>query len=547
MLLNKLNDVSCDVLVIGGGGAGLRAAIEAREMGADVLVVSKYRVGYGNNTIISMATFAAVGESSDPRDKAEVHLRDTVIGGRFLTDQRLAMTVAQGAGRQIAFLEKCGARFLRKGGRLKAIHAPGHSYRRHARAEQGTGFSRPLIKYAKKIGVRFADRVFITRLFRSKNGRIAAATGITRDGQFLTFQGRCLVLTTGGYAQIYLHTNNAPGITGDGHALAFDIGLPLKDMEFVQFYPTAAGKTGTRLIVYEDLILDDNAVLRNAQGDDIIARHGLDDPMVMTRDRLARAIMQEVLEGRGVEGGMIMDLSKASEHHLNQYQSLFETPDNRSFIVSPTAHFCSGGVIITENAETRVPGLFAAGEICAGVHGANRIAGNALSEVFAMGGIAGRNAALKAGEIDQPELPKKEIAAERARIESLTSNGKENLRELRSQVKEVMWYKAGITRHGSDLERALEKIEEFNSRTSRLQLKHFSDVIRALEIDYMLTSAEMVCRAALLRTESRGGQYRSDYPEEDNNQWLKNIVINKQDSGMKLKTVPVSMDFIKPN
>ncbi|MDB4443810.1 FAD-binding protein [bacterium] len=318
-------------------------------------------------------------------------------------------------------------------------------------------------------------------------------------------------------------------------------------MEFVQFYPTAAGKGWTRVVLYEDLILDDKAVLRNAEGDDIIARHGLDDAMTMTRDRLARVIMQEVLAGRGVEGGVIMDLSKASERHLNQYQSLFGTPGNRSFIVSPTAHFCSGGVMITESAETRVPGLFAAGEICAGVHGANRIAGNALSEVFVIGGIAGRNAALMAGEIDRPERPEKEITAERARLESLIARGNENLRELRRQIKEVMWYKAGITRNGRGLESALEKMEAFHSRTRRLQLNHFGEVIRALELRNMLVSAEMVCLAALLRTESRGGHYRIDYPEEDNKKWLKNIVINRQDSMMKLKTVPVSMDIIKPD
>jgi len=257
--------------------------------------------------------------------------------------------------------------------------------------------------------------------------------------------------------------------------------------------------------------------------------------------------MLESREGRGGEGWVIMDMSKASEHYVNQYQSLFKTPDNRSFVVAPTTHFCSGGVMINERTETRIPGLFAAGEVCGGVHGANRIAGNALAEAFAMGGIAGKNAAMMSREIDQPEVPEEEITAEKARLESLSSDGNEKVRELRRQLKEVMWYHASVTRHARDLEGALEKIEAFKSRTGSLKLNDFGDVIDALELRNLLVSAEMVCRAALLRTESRGGRYRSDNPEENNAYWLKNIVINRQDSGMTLKTVPVSMDIIKPD
>jgi succinate dehydrogenase/fumarate reductase flavoprotein subunit len=547
MELSKLNVVSCDVLVIGGGGAGLRAAIEAGEMGADVLVVSKYRVGYGNNTIISKATFAASSGWADRRDNPEVHVKDTVIGGRFINDQKLVAAVAEESGAQIAFLEKCGVRFLKRAGDIRALHPPGHSYPRHVRAdpEIGRSITLPLRKYAGEKGVRFADRVFITRLFSSKDGRITAAMGITHDGRTLAFQGNCFVLATGGFGQMYLHTNNAPGITGDGQALAFESGLPLRDMEFVQFFPTAAGKTGTRIIVYEDLIVGNNAVLRNSNGDDIIAKHGMDNSFAVTRDRLTRAILQEILEGRGVEGGVIMDLSGASEKLLVEYQSLFRDPDKKEFIVSPTTHFCNGGIIVNENAETDLPGLFAAGEVCAGVHGANRLAGNALAEAFAMGSIAGRKAALKAREIDRPELPEKAITAEKARLESLLSKGSRPLRELRRSIKEVMWYKAGIIRNGRDLEEAIGQIEEFNSLIPELQLKDFRELIKSLELQNVLNLAEMVCRAALLRTESRGAHYRSDCPEENNKDWLKNIVISKKDSGMKLQTVPVSMDIIK--
>jgi succinate dehydrogenase/fumarate reductase flavoprotein subunit len=250
--LSQLHIVACDVLVIGGGGAGLRAAIEARQTGADVVLVSKAQAGLANNTLISKATFAVPSGWSDPRDNPEVFLRDAVIGGRFVNDQQLVAAVAREAGIQVSFLEKCGVKFLEYEGHFLAIHPAGHSYPRHIRAREheGRGLILPLKKYARENGVRLADSVFITRLLTSKAGRIAAAVGITRDGKFLAFVSKCFVLATGGFAQIFLHTNNAAGICGDGLALAFEVGAPLKDMEFVQFYPTAAGKLGNRIVLY---------------------------------------------------------------------------------------------------------------------------------------------------------------------------------------------------------------------------------------------------------------------------------------------------------
>ena len=548
MKLSQHHVVSCDVLVIGGGGAGLRAAIAARETGADVLLASKARAGYANNTMISKATFATPSGWADPRDNPEVFLKDAVIGGRFINDQQLVAAVAREAGAQMPFLEKCGVKFLESKGHILAIHAAGHSYRRHIRAREreGSGLVLPLKKYALENGVRFAESVFITRLLTSEGNRIAAATGITRDGQLIAFVGKCFLLATGGFAQIYLHTNNAPGISGDGLALAFEVGVPLKDMEFVQFYPTASGKLGNRLVLYEELLLRGQAVLRNADGENIVTKHGLDDVMKMTRDRLARAIMQEVSEGRGIANGVIMDLSQASEQHLLKYRSSFKDPRKKQFIVSPTTHFCSGGVIVDANGQTPVDGLFAAGEICAGVHGANRLAGNALCEVFAMGGIAGRMAALKAKALETPRLPEKKIAAERKRLESFSSGEHANLRQLRSALKQTMWYQAGIIRQAKDLLQAREKIEEIRSSIPALELKNFKELIRALELQNMLFAAEMVCRAALLRSESRGAHYRSDYPVENDKGWLKNIVISKPNDEISLQPVPVSMDFISP-
>jgi succinate dehydrogenase/fumarate reductase flavoprotein subunit len=547
MALENLNIVSCDILVVGGGGSGLRAAIEAREMGVDVIVVSKSRVGYGSNTFISKGTFAAATGWRDSRDDPEVHIKDTRIGGRFINDQKLLAAVAREAGAQISFLEKCGVNFLKQDGKIRVIHTPGHSYPRHVRGEHQTGrdFILPLREYAQRIGVRFAEKILITRFFTSK-GRIAAATGIAQDGRFLCFVANCSIITTGGFAQIYLHNNNAAGMTGDGQALAFELGIPLKDLEFVQFYPTALGNLGSRIFLYEAFVFQAGAVLKNSKGDDIIAKYGLSDIMDMTRDRLTRAIMQEILEGRGVEDGVIMDLSMVAEDRLTRLRHLLPVeslPGKREFIVSPTAHFCMGGIIIDENAETSVHGLFAAGEVCAGAHGANRLGGNALSEVFAIGGIAGRNAALRVRENDRAEIPEKEIAAEKARLESLLSKGDRSTRELRHYIKELMWYNAGIIRQGRKLEEALGRIEELKSFVPKFQIKDVKGLIKSIELQNMLILIEMVCRAALLRTESRGAHYRSDYPEEDNDNWLKNIVIRKQDLGMRLEAVPISMDM----
>jgi fumarate reductase (CoM/CoB) subunit A len=243
---------------------------------------------------------------------------------------------------------------------------------------------------------------------------------------------------------------------------------------------------------------------------------------------------------------VIMDLSRASESNLRKHRSLFKTAHQKSFIVSPTTHFCCGGILIDADGETLIDGLFAAGEVCAGVHGANRLAGNALAEVFSMGGIAGKMAARKAKTLELPELPEKQIAAERNRLESLGAGGNDNLRQLRRALKETMWYEAGIIRHAKGLTRALERIEALRLDMAALRLTNFKELIQALELQNMLFAAEMVCRGALMRSESRGAHYRSDYPVENNENWLKNIVISRQAAEIMLQAVTVSMDIISP-
>jgi succinate dehydrogenase/fumarate reductase flavoprotein subunit len=375
------------------------------------------------------------------------------------------------------------------------------------------------------------------------------ASGVTENGIFQIFVAPCVILATGGFANVYLHTNNAPGITGDGQVLAYALGLPLKDMEFVQFYPTATGKLGRRILLYEVFVLGAGAKLRNAKGEDIIEKHRLSDPMVLTRDQLARAIMREIGEGLAVEGGVIMDLSPIPDEKRASLGPLFPSKgsvDRKAFIVSPTAHFCMGGVIMDRNAETAVPGLFAAGEVGAGIHGANRLAGNALCEVFTMGRIAGKGAAQRSREMGEPQMTRDEIAAEKARLESLFMHGKRSPKTLSRLLKNRMWQEAGIVRHQDSLEAVLQRIEALRSLDSGAKVTKWMELVRYLEFQNMLLISEMVCRASLFRTESRGSHYRSDYPAEDNSHWLKNIVLRKDEKGMRLEPVPVSLDVVGP-
>lgn len=547
-LIRNSHKYSCDVLVIGGGGAGLRSAIEARENGASVIVVSKAKVGYGNNTIMSKAILASPGWG-DKQDNPQVYQRDTIIGGRFINDQKLVHVLAEEAGRQPSVLEKYGASFSKTADRFDVLAIPGHTYARDLQGKnnKGTDYMMPLVSYARKAGVEFVDRVFITRLFAG-NGRIAAVTGISEDGDFVIFEVKCVILATGGYSQIYYNSSNTPGINGDGLALAYDVGVPMKDMEFVQFYPTAAGKRGNNLVLYEGFLFK-GAVLKNADNENVLAKHGLTDPKTITRDLLAQTIFKEIMAGFAREHGLLMDLSGVSDELLTKLKPMLpkSASERKECIVSPTTHHTMGGILIDSGTRTNVPGLFAVGEVCGGMHGANRLAGNALAEIFAMGGIAGSNGARYASDIEMGGAPEDRIENERTRLESLFSQKGEDSQSLITSLKMMMWQKAGIVRNPDDLEKALTKIEDIRSKSRNCMIATPKDLMHNLGLQNMLLIAEMVCKAALLRRESRGSHWRPDYPQEDNANWLKNIVIHKENDEMMLDVYPVQMEFVSPS
>jgi succinate dehydrogenase/fumarate reductase flavoprotein subunit len=542
MQLKNMNPVSCDVLVIGGGGASLWAALTAMEMGADVILASKTKAGRSNNTYIAGGLIAVSGMVGQ-EDNIDLYLKDTITSGCFLNDRKLVVRMAEEAQALVSPLEGHGVDFARDEEGLRLRRVPGHSHPRHIAPSRprGLNYLHPLTDSARKKGIRLLDKLFITKLY-SDGGQIAGASGLTDDGDFQAISAKCVILGTGGYAHVYRRTNNAPGITGDALALAYDLGADLMDLEFIQFYPTAMGSVGAKMIFYEFLVTMAGARLINSKGEDVAVKHHMDDPMAMTRDRLARAMAIEVFRGLDVDGGLLLDLSAVADESLEMAGDMVPMKwltGGKKLIVAPTAHFCMGGVRIDEQTQTALPGLFAAGEVCGGLHGANRLAGNALAEVFAMGGIAGRHAAGRAKEMDSPQIPAGLLDEEKQRLTYDPSDPGPDARSLTASLKESMWTGAGVIRDAASLKTALARIEELKADRLNCPRENVAALKKYLEFENMLLLSEMICQSALLRTESRGSHYRTDFPEEGDN-WVRNIVVSKAAAGMKIETVPVS-------
>ncbi len=542
MQLQPPEQVSTNVLVIGGGAAGLRAAIAARKQGADVLLVSESPAGLANNTAISRATFAATGVWKGSGDSPEQHLKDTVAGGRLLNDRALVAAMTKGAGQQVNDLVEFSVKFRQRDRELIVGRAPGHSFPRHITAEayKGVNITRPIRDYAASIGVRFLEGFLVTRLLKSGNA-VAGAIGLDEAGRLLLINAGATVLATGGAGQIYQRTNNALGMTGDGYVLAYEAGCILRDMEFVQFYPTAWARDGSRMCMYE-WFLPVGATIRNSLGENILERHGMNDISAVTRDVLTRTIMQEIVEGRGIEGKVLFDFKTIPPDRfeaLSRNGMMGGETKSGSLLVAPTVHFFMGGVKINDRAETGIYRLYAAGEVCGGVHGANRLGGNAISETLVFGTIAGNEAAAAGKALP---VPQSEVAAEADRLKELVSGrGNENLEGLRQSLKRVMWEKVGVIREDEGIKAALNEVLDLRIRLVKLSLTNHAQVRQLIKLDNMLAVSEMVCRAALARTESRGAHFRTDYPQE-NSEWLQNIEISRKDGEMVLEPVPVSKE-----
>ena len=544
MDLKTPQTIETDVLILGSGAAGLRAAIEARKLGVEVLMVSKSTIGLSNNTAISGSGIAAGTGWRVPTDSPALHFKDTIIGGRYMSNQRLVEVLTQEIGQVVLELESFGVRFRKQGEIFHMALMAGHTYPRNVFGNKavGTDLTLPLRDYAIDKGIAHKSGVLITGLLVTGN-EATGAVGLDEAGSIFIFKARSIVLASGGAGQIYLRTSNAAGSTGDGYVLAFEAGVPLLDMEFVQF--SISGPNTEMFCARE------GAVIRNALGENILEKYSLSDPVKMTRDAVSRAIMLEIQAGRSEDGETItLDTTTIDAGRFEKLRVLLpkNTPaDKRHFPIGLYSHFFMGGTKIDERTETCVDRLYAAGEVCAGVNGANRLGGNALAETFVFGKIAGQKAAQRArAEKKAPEMQKETYQVVDRLRAMASSDGGEVVKELGRLLKTTMWNKAGIIRNEEGLQTALDEIVDLKARFKRISVSSVQDLSDALKLENMLKVSDMVVRSALKRTESRGAHYRSDYPEENNNLWLKNIEISKRNGPMSLCTVPTDLSRLAP-
>jgi succinate dehydrogenase / fumarate reductase flavoprotein subunit len=572
-----------DVLVVGAGGAGLRAAIEASSRGVSVGIVSKSLLGKAHTVMAEGGIAASMGHVDD-RDNWKVHFADTMRGGQYLNDWRMVQLHAQQAPDRVRELEQWGAVFDRtKDGRILQRQFGGHAYPRLAHVGDRTGLEmlRALQDHGIHQGASMHMEITMTSLLK-ESGRVVGALGYDRErGRVHVFHAKAVVLATGGLGKAFSVTSNSWECTGDGHALAYHAGAELVDMEFVQFHPTGMiWPPSVRGILVTEGVRGEGGVLRNAEGrrfmfDDIpdLYRDQTADneeegwrytqgdkdarrpPELLTRDHVARCIMREVREGRGSpHGGVFLDISwikgriKKGEEHIkkklpsmyHQFKQLADIDITREPMeVGPTTHYAMGGVRVDADTQmSAVPGLFAAGECAAGLHGANRLGGNSLSDLLVFGKLAGEHAAefakthdaVRAGDEQLRELEHQALMPFESR-----PTAAEAPFQLEHELQESMQKLVGIVRTREEMELAVERIREFKSRATRITVsgnREFNPGWHtALDLRNLLTVAEAITLAALERRESRGAHFRADYDGKDEQWGRTRNVLRKSDGG----------------
>ena len=547
-----------DVLIIGAGGAGLCAAIEALAQGASVGVICKSLLGKAH-TVMAEGGIAAAMANVDRADDWRTHFRDTMRGGKFLNNWRMAQLHAQEAPDRIRDLEQWGALFDRTSdGQILQRAFGGHTYKRLCHVGDRTGLE--MIRTLQDRGVALGIDVYmecaITRLLKDGD-RVAGAFGYWREqGRFVVFKAKSVVLATGGIGKIYKVTSNSWEYTADGMALAYEAGAELKDMEFVQFHPTGmVWPPGVQGILVTEAVRGEGGILRNKNGERFMEKYDPKRMELSTRDVVARAIYTEVKEGRGSEhGGAFLDISQKPAEYVKKklpsmYHQFLELADvditKGPMEVGPTCHYMMGGVRVDpETAASTVSGLYAAGEVAAGLHGANRLGGNSLSDLLVFGRRAGLAAAQSAKKVGQATIDQAQVdEAEREMLAPFQNGNGESPYAIHRDLQETMQKLVGIFRVEADLQQALQELEKLTERARRMHVDGSRMFNPGWHLSYdlqsMLTISEAVTRSALARRESRGAHSRIDYPSLDATWGKQNNVISSRRGAMMLRQEPV--------
>jgi succinate dehydrogenase / fumarate reductase flavoprotein subunit len=588
-MADSTNDVEkhfYDVVVVGAGGAGLRAAIEAHEQGARTAIVCKSLLGKAHTVMAEGGAAAAMGNVY-PEDNWQVHFRDTMRGGKMLNHWRMAQLHAQEAPDRIHELEDWGALFDRtKDGKISQRDFGGHRFARLAHVGDRTGLEliRTLQQRVVQLGIDVFMECTVTKLL-TDDGAMVGAFGYRREsGEFISWQAPSVVLATGGIGRAFKVTSNSWEYSGDGHALALKAGATLVNMEFVQFHPTGmVWPLSVKGLLITESVRGEGGVLKNSEGRRFMfdyipeffkaetadneeeADRWYDDhinnrrpPELLPRDEVARAINSEVKAGRGSpHGGVFLDIASRrtaedikrrlpSMYH--QFKELAEVDITKEPMeVGPTCHYVMGGVEVDpDTAAAKIRGLYAAGEVAGGMHGSNRLGGNSLSDLLVFGRRAGASAALYAAEkkATPPRLTDEALAeATRDALAPLERQGGENPYAVHSALQNTMNDLVGIIRTGTELQQAIDRIAGLRARIQNLSVegkrRYNPGWHLALDLPNMLTVSEAVAKAALERQESRGGHTRDDFPTPSPEWGAINLICSDDNGAVALTRQPL--------
>jgi len=580
-----------DVLVIGAGGAGLRAAIEASAAGVRVGLICKSLLGKAHTVMAEGGMAAAMGNVDD-RDNWRVHFADTMRGGQYLNNPRMAELHAKQAPARVHELEEWGAIFDRtKDGKILQRNFGGHRYPRLAHTGDRTGLE--MIRTLQDHGIHQGIEVHMEHTILdllTDGGRIAGAFGYERErGRFKLFTAKAVVLGTGGIGRAFKVTSNSWEYTGDGQALAYRAGASLQDMEFVQFHPTGmVWPPSVKGILVTEGVRGEGGVLRNSEGKRFMFadipenyrsstadneeegwRYVTGDksarrpPELLTRDHVARCIVREVREGRGSpHGGVFLDIAwikekiPNSEEHIkrklpsmyHQFKQLADVDITKvPMEIGPTMHYVMGGVRVDGDTQmSDVPGLFAAGEVAAGLHGANRLGGNSLSDLLVFGKLAGEHAAQFAKANSAVSInPQQAEAIAREALEPLHREGGPAPYDVQHKLQDMMSDLVGIVRREEEMARALVELGKLSEMAAQVSVpgnrEYNPGWHTALDLRNLLTVSEACARCALVRKESRGAHFRDDYPNKDAEEAKHNNVVRRaSDGSMQLTQVPLN-------